>query len=86
MTPRAGVPQSINGERSVRNQKDEGPGDTTPAYQLDSPRISSCSCNRIMECYQKGAEAMKFSKLTEDEVAALEAVIRETFEHFDHDI
>jgi hypothetical protein len=33
----------------------------------------------------KRGRSHEFSKLTDDEVAALEAVIRETFEHFEND-
>jgi hypothetical protein len=38
-----------------------------------------------MECYQKRGRSHEFSKLTDDEVTTLEAVIRETFEHFEND-
>ena len=33
----------------------------------------------------KSRRSHEFSKLTDDEVGALEAVIRETFEHFEND-
>lgn len=37
-----------------------------------------------MQCCQKRNRNHEFNKLTDDEVAALEAVIRETFEYFEN--